>query len=89
LPERDGRIDRTDLPDTLSGIFLKARLDDPNHFEMAGQIAVCAQRVFGPIVSESWPAWHASRCSTGRSLSVMSDCHEAYEADLDLIHRNR
>jgi hypothetical protein len=49
LPERDGRIDRTDLPDTLSGIFLKARLDDPNHVEMAGQIAVCAQRVFGPI----------------------------------------
>src|SRR5436309_15460097 len=25
LPERDGRVDRTDLPDALSGIFLKAR----------------------------------------------------------------
>jgi hypothetical protein len=33
------------LPDKLSGIFLKARLDGPNHVEMADQIAVCAQRV--------------------------------------------
>ena len=46
LPERDGRIDRTDLPDTLSGIFLKARLDDPNHVEMAGEIRSFAQRVW-------------------------------------------
>jgi hypothetical protein len=37
------------LPDKLSGIFLHARLDDPNQVEMAEQIAVCAQRVFGPV----------------------------------------
>jgi len=43
-----------------------------------------------PVGSNSPPAaWHQPRVSTGRSLSIVSDCHEPHEADLDLIHRNR
>ena len=41
------RVRRTshiaDLPDALSGIFLQAGLDDPNHFEIASKLRFCAQ----------------------------------------------
>ena len=36
----------TDLPDGASGIFLRGRLDDPNHVESSGEIHIEAQPVF-------------------------------------------
>ena len=43
-----------------------------------------------PVGSNSPPAaWHQQRVSTDAHCRSCQDCHEAYEADLDLIHRNR
>jgi hypothetical protein len=42
------RAGRTDLPDRESGIFLLKGLDDPNHLEMAAQIAAYPKRIFSP-----------------------------------------
>ena len=40
----DGAYSRFDLPDGLSGIFSRRRLDDPNQIESVQQISFCAQR---------------------------------------------
>jgi hypothetical protein len=43
--EAGWRDDGADLGEMRSGIFLPAKLDDPNRVEMAGEIRAFAQRV--------------------------------------------
>jgi hypothetical protein len=47
--ERTGRAGSADLPDTLSGIFLREGLDDPNHVGIVAINRTPRNRITGPI----------------------------------------
>jgi hypothetical protein len=53
LPERDGVEVAIEFNRRKAIYFCGRGLDHPNHVEMPYQIAVCAQRIFEPVVCKS------------------------------------
>jgi hypothetical protein len=56
---------------TESDIFLRSRLDHPNHVEMPDQIAVFAQRILAPAGCGS-EAGRVLTCLSGKSFAGTS-----------------
>jgi len=61
LPGQDGTSFTFDLPDGLSGIFLRAGLDDPNRLEAVAEIRACAHATFLPVGHGQSPSSPGSR----------------------------
>src|SRR6185295_7331901 len=70
--EAGWRDDGADLGEMRSGIFLPAKLDDPNRVEMAGEIRAFAQRVWRCFGSETVRPWAETLIDVSRRQSAFS-----------------